>query len=157
MSNESYRNLFEIANKNMQQSGKTLYHRRAAFFYYVNNDPYAIDILKLFETNASNEEFIDIACIAFLNHPADDSLLKYYENILFLPRSEFRIKVILDLKNSDESKNVGKKIINFIDESKNVSENKISQKIMLWSLSIYRKIPNRLKRYIKKVLGVGKE
>mgnify|MGYP001345920073 CR=1 FL=1 len=159
MDNKSYSQLFEIANKNMQQSGKTFDRQRAAFFYYIKNDPYKIDILNLLEVEASNEEFIDIAYMTFFGHLADTNSRKYYENILSHSYShlEFRRKLICDLTNSQEAKNSGKKILNFTDESESKIESKLLQRIMVRILPVYKKLPNTLKRCIRIILKVGEK
>lgn len=157
MDNKIYVQLFEIANKNMQQSGKTFDHRRAAFFYYIKNDPYKIDILKLLETEVSNEEFIDIAYMAFWGHLADENSRKYYKNNLSYSHVEFRQKLICDIINSQEAKIEGKKILNFIDESESKIESKLLQRIMVRILPVYKKLPNILKRCIRIILKVGEE
>lgn len=157
MDNKSYSQLFEIANKNMQQSGKTFDRRRAAFFYYIKNDPYKIDILNLLEVESSNEEFIDIAYMTFFGHLADENSRKHYENILSYSHFEFRRKLICDLINSQEMRDSGKKILNFIDESESKIESKLLQRIMVRILPVYKKLPNTLKRCIRIILKVGEE
>ena len=157
MDNKSYSQLFEIANKNMQQSGKTFDRRRAAFFYYIKNDPYKIDILNLLEVEASNREFIDIAYMTFFDHLADDDSIKRYENILSLSHLEFRRKLICELMNSQEAKNIDKKILNFTDKSEYALEQKFLQKIMVRILPVYQKMPDRLKKYIRIILRAGEK
>ena len=54
MENQFYNSLFEIADKNMQQSGKSFTYPKAAFLYYKENDPYTADVLELMDITASN-------------------------------------------------------------------------------------------------------
>lgn len=158
MNNDSYNWLLEIADENMQQSGKKFKHRKAAFFYYVNNDPYKIDVIELLETDVSNEEFLDIAHIAFFDRLADENIFLKYKNSLSLPSKEFRRKVIYDFRNSEEMKKNCKKIINYTDVEKiddkgseNVSKR---QNVMIRILPLYKKLPNGMKKCVRKIFGV---
>ncbi|MDE6020183.1 MAG: hypothetical protein K2H01_04175 [Ruminococcus sp.] len=159
MNNESYNRLFEIANKNMQLSGsgRTFDCRKAAFFYYINSDPYEIDALKLLEMNVPNNEFIDIAYIAFLGRLADMSEVRRYEKSFSLPDREFKRIIINDLRDSDEVISFNKKrFLNFSSLIENES-NSSSKNIMLRFLPVYKRLPTGIKKYIRKMLGAGEQ
>lgn len=159
MNNESYNRLFEIANKNMQLSGsgRTFDCRKAAFFYYINSDPYEIDALKLLEMKVSNKEFIDIAHIAFLGRLADMSEIICYEKSFSLPDREFKRIIINDLIASDELRSFNKKrLLNFSSIIENES-NSSSKSIMLRFLPVYKRLPTGIKKYIRKMLGAGEQ
>lgn len=157
MENECYSRLFEIANRNMQRSGKDLGSRKAAFFFFLNNDPYETDALALLETDCNNEDFPDIAYMAFLGRTADESAAVHYKSMLPLPERQFRLRVISELAHSDEARKAGKRIVNFPDIAENTERKSLRRKLMAVLLPVYRCLPKGLKNALKKIMGANAE
>lgn len=159
MNNDSYNWLLKIVDENMQQSGKTFENQKAAFFYYLDNNPYKVDVMKLLEMDVSDEEFFNIAHIAFFDRLADEDTLLKYKNSFSCQSEEFRRKVICDFRNSEEMKISSKKIINYTDPKRDVDSDIINvsmkQSAMIRILPLYKKLPNGMKKCVRKIFGVG--
>ncbi len=148
--------LFEIANENMERSGNAFVHSKAAFLYYPDNDPHAVDVLQLMEIEGTNEDFLEIAYIAILNRPVDADALKHWQRQFSLPQKQFRALVIRRLTTSPEADVCHKRIYNNIylpQRRKRGREatNAVVQKLM----PVYRKLPTGMKSVIRKIAGVN--
>lgn len=158
MNNDSYNWLLKIVDENMQQSGKTFKNQKAAFFYYLNNNPYKVDAMELIEMDVSDEEFINIAHIAFFDRLADEDTLLKYKGSFPCQSEEFRRKVIYDFKNSEEMKKNSKKVINYAYSKKYVDKDieniSMKQSVMIRILPLYKKLPNGMKKCVRKIFGV---
>lgn len=153
MENQIYERLFEIADKNMQQSGRSFTCPKAAFLYYIKNDPCVTDVMELMETPASNEEFLDIAYIAVLNRTADDTAKSTWKAHMDMPEKEFRRFLIRGLVNSDEARLTGRHISGYSRGS--TGRKSLRQRSMEKLLAVYRKMPESIKNIIRKVIGAG--
>ncbi len=155
MENQIYDRLFEIADSNMQRSGKRFTCPKAAFLYYIKNDPYETDIMELMETEASNEEFTDLAYTAVLNRPADDAARCAWRKHTHLPETSFRQLMLSELLASEEAGLTGKVIHGYAGNSSHKSSSGFRQRLMQKLLPVYRKMPEGVKRIVRKVTGAG--
>lgn len=155
MENRIYEGLFEIADKNMQQSGRSFTCPKAAFLYYIKNDPYETDVMSLMETPASNEEFLDIAYIAVLNRIADDTARSTWKVHMDMPEKEFRYLLIRGLVNSEEARLTGRCTSGYSGGS--TGKRGFRQGLMEKLLASYRRMPEGIKNIIRKLIGAGEE
>ncbi len=155
MENELCRQLFDIANENMQQSGHAFTHPKAAFLYYTRNDPHMVDILELLKEDASNEEFVEIAYLAILNRPIDEEAQKHWLKQATLPEKRFRRLVIERLTSSPEADICHKRIYNNIYAVQRRKGTGTAGFFVQKLLPVYRRLPQGMKNGIRKVMGVG--
>ena len=156
MENKICTQLFDIANENMQQSGNTFTHPRAAFLYYTRNDPHKVDILELMKEEAANEEFVEMAYLAILNRPIDEEAQKSWKKQLGLPEKKFRALVIQRLTGSPEADVCHKRIYNNIYASQRRRKGSGTVGFMVQKLlPMYRRLPQGLKNGIRRIMGVG--
>ncbi len=157
MEHTLYEQLFDIASENMQQSGNTFTHPKAAFLYYTENHPFETDLLQLMQIKAANEEFIEIAYIAILNRPIDEEAKEKWARCFLLPQKSFRKQVIHELTNSPEAKLCHKRVYHHAElmEQEKMPQN--SGSLMQKLLPLYRRLPKGLKSRIRRIMGVDEE
>lgn len=149
MENENFSRLFDIAEKNMQLSGRSFTVPKAAFLYSVSVCPSEADILELLEINASREEFAHIACNVLTGHFADEERMAKIAKYDSLSEREYREKVISLLLPSD-------RIIRNVPHSAEEREkSSFRERIMQVLFTVYKKLPLRVRNIIRNRMGAG--
>lgn len=155
MENKICTHLFDIANENMQQSGNAFTHPKAAFLYYTRNNPHKVDIFELMKEPATNEEFVEIAYLAILNRPIDAEAQKNWRKQLHMPQKQFRALVIQRLTGSPEADVCHKRIYNNIYAVQHRRKGQGTVGFLVQKLlPLYRKMPDGMKKRIRKIMGV---
>lgn len=150
-----YAKLYQKSNANMRASGNAFQHSEAAFLYYAEqNDPGAVDLMKLFKTPASNPDFLEIAYLAVLNRPVDEGAVDVWKRHFSLPENEFRRQLLKTLSKSGEAVLRHKWIYNNIYNIKKASRRGTFRARLVQKLyRFYRRMPNGLKALAKRILG----
>ncbi|MGN0585541.1 MAG: hypothetical protein ACI4JD_08825 [Ruminococcus sp.] len=149
MENENFSRLFDIAEKNMQLSGRSFTVPKAAFLYSVSVYPSEADILELMEINASREEFAHIACNVLSGHFADEDRMAQLMEYAALPEREYREKVISQLLPSDRI------IRNFPHSAEERKKPSFRERLMQVLFPVYKKLPSGVRNFIRKTMGAG--
>lgn len=158
MKKDIYEKLFDTMNANLVQSGEASLNSKARIFhYYAENDPGQINILDLSKIEASNDEFVQIAFLAVLNRPIDDTTYQKWQADLDLPQEAFREKVLRRITLSDECANTSKKLYDNIFSDTNQIANIIKQPSLLMRTAVkaYRGMPEPIKNVVRKIRGIN--
>ena len=156
MENKICTQLYDIASENMQQSGNTFTHPKAAFLYYMRNHPHMVDVFQLMKEEASNEDFVEIAYLAILNRLIDEEAKKSWSKQFGLPEQKFRALVVERLMASQECNVCHKRIYNNVYAKGRRRKGQGTVGFLVQKLlPVYRRLPQGMKNGIRKVMGVG--
>ena len=152
-----YSKLYDLTEKNMTSDAPQKLHSKKITEFYAQMNPDETDILDLMKLDASNDEFVQMAFIAFFNRLIDDAAYENWKNSFSLSKEKFRKKVIKTLSSSDEIRMLNKKIYNNI-YSEGGSINEIFAKpnpALEKAFKIYRKLPEPIKKIVRKARGLS--
>lgn len=153
MENEVYGRLFEITERKMQQSGKEFTHPRAAFLYYLNEKCDEVNLTRLLSADLTNEELLECAYITLLDRFITDEERKSYGAHLSLPQKAFAEIVLRSIMGSDEQRNAGKRVKGCSESLLRGGSQGSSPGLMEKLLPLYRKLPEGVKKVLRRMLG----
>ncbi len=158
MENQVYSALFDIAEENIKQSGKSFTHSKTAFLYYCEKDT-SINLTNLMNLNLTNSEFLDIAYLSILSRTATDSERQLYSKQLSLPKKEFITLVYSNLIGSEEQLN-SQVCLTCCPENlvyPDLQKRSVKARFMEKLLPLYRRLPKGFKNAVRQMLGAGEE
>lgn len=157
MSDNIYKQLYDITNENIINSGSSFMNKEISFIYYCCNNPFTVDISEVLKIEATNEEFIQIVYLALLNRPIDPDGYDAWAAYFNLPQDEFRRNAIYGISNCPEFLICHKRIYNNIPvyyHEDDVTENVKQPNIFLrGAYKVYRHCPKPVKKIFKKTAG----
>lgn len=157
LKNDIYEKLYDTADNNMKKHSGDDIGNKKVFLFYCQNDPGQINILDFLNIDASNEEFVQLAFLAFLNRPIDDKTFLKWSEDFNLPQETFRKKVIKRVTCSDEAANTSKKFYDNIYSDFGETENVFLAQpgmIIRTAAKVYRKMPESVKNIVRKARGI---
>ncbi|MBR6599581.1 MAG: hypothetical protein IKK88_04705 [Oscillospiraceae bacterium] len=144
MTDNIYKQLFDIAHENIMEAKSDFSNSESTFLFYCENDQFSVDISELMKIKASNEEFIQLAYLALLNRPIDPDAINVWSTLYNTPQKKFRVNAVYNLLNSNEFSIKGKKVYN--NTIKKVQPNAFIK----GAYKIYRHCPAPINDLLKK-------
>lgn len=156
MADTVYEKLYQITAENMKKAGGSFQNAEKTFLYFCENDPHQVDILKLYDIEADNREFVQIAYLAILNRTIDADAYRSWEKRFRLPEKKFRQMVINRITNSPETVHCHKRIYHnlFLYNKPRKNDQKKPGIVYRAAMKVYHKSPEAVKTVARKIAGV---